>query len=129
MDSIGDFLTIIRNGFMLGKAFIVAPCSNIKLNIVQVLKNEGFIKDFSLEEEPGKKKIKVFLKYSSNGESAIHELTRLSRPGRRYYEKSKGVKPVIGKLGISILTTNKGVMTDKQARTLSVGGEVICSVW
>lgn len=129
MDAIGDFLTIIRNGFMLGKSIIVAPYSRIKLSIADVLKSEGFIKNLELiEEEQGKKKIKIFLKYV-NGESVIHELTRLSKPGRRYYESSKSIKPVIGKLGISILTTNKGIMTDKKARSQSVGGEVICSVW
>ncbi len=130
MDSIGDFLTIIRNGLMLGKPSIVDSYSTMKFNIAQVLKREGFIKGFEItdSETPAKKKIAILLKYV-DGESVIHEITRASKPGRRYYAKSKNIKPVIGKLGISILTTNKGIITDKQAAELSVGGEVICSVW
>jgi small subunit ribosomal protein S8 len=129
IDSIGDFLTIIRNGIALGKPYVVAPSSNVKMNIAQVLQNEGFIRSFeALDQATPHKKLKIVLKYV-DGESVIHEISRRSRPGRRYYAKAKNVKPIIGKFGISILTTNKGIMTDKQAKALSVGGEVICSVW
>ncbi len=130
IDSIGNFLTIIRNGLMLGKRFVEAPYSELKFNIAQILKDEGFIIDLEAinQDEVSKKKIKVMLKYV-DGESVIHEIKRLSRPGRRYYAKIKGLKPIKGKLGISILSTNKGLMTDKKAKELSVGGEVVCSVW
>ncbi|HEX2977800.1 MAG TPA: 30S ribosomal protein S8 [Candidatus Babeliales bacterium] len=129
IDSIGDFLTIIRNGIALGKPFVVAPSSNIKMNVAQVLQNEGFIRSFEIfDQDAAQKKIKIILKYV-DGESVIHEITRRSRPARRYYVNSSNIKPIIGKFGISILTTNKGIMTDKQAKALSVGGEVICSVW
>jgi small subunit ribosomal protein S8 len=129
IDSIGNFLTIIRNGFILGKRFIEAPYSKMNFDIAEILKEEGFITDVQITGDEPKKKIQVFLKYV-NGESVIHELKRMSRPGRRYYEKAKSLKPVKGNLGILILSTNKGqLMTDKQAKQAPVGGEVICSVW
>lgn len=129
IDAIGDFLTIIRNGLMASKRSVVAPYSKLKFEIVKILKEEGFIKDFEIvEEEPNKKMVKVFLKYV-DGESVIHEIVRKSTPGRRVYERASQMKFVIGKLGISIVTTNKGIMTNKRARELSVGGEVICSIW
>jgi len=129
IDTIGDFLTIIRNGLMVSKPFVVIPYSKMKFEIARILKEEGFIKDcILLEDAPKKKAIKVFLKYVDN-ESVIHEITRVSRPGRRYYAGSTVIKPVIGGLGISILSTNRGLMTNKKAKELSVGGEVVCTVW
>lgn len=129
IDAIGDFLTIIRNGLMVSKRSVEIPYSMIKLEIVKILEQEGFIKSFTVvEDEEPHKMIKVSLKYVG-GESVIHELTRISRPGRREYRKSDNLSSVIGKLGISVLTTNKGIMTDKRAKELSVGGEIICTVW
>ncbi|MEX0939985.1 MAG: 30S ribosomal protein S8 [Candidatus Babeliales bacterium] len=128
IDTIGNFLTIIRNGFILGKRSVEAPFSRMNFNIAQILKDEGFVKDIMIHGEGVEKRIKVLLKYV-DGESVIHEITRLSKPSRRRYEKAKSLKPVKGKLGISILTTSKGLMTNKKARELAVGGEVICSVW
>ena len=129
IDTIANFLTIIRNGLVLGKRSIQAPYSNFNFGIAQILKDEGFIKDAIIEEDgEKKKKIKVILKYV-DGESVIHELKRLSRSSRRYYSGAKNIRPIKGNLGISILSTNKGLMTDKQAKELMVGGEVICSVW
>ena len=129
VDVIGDFLAIIRNGLIASKRSVVAPYSKIKFELSQILKNEGFIKDFEvIEIDKAKKNLKVYLKYV-DGESAIHEITRVSTPGKRVYEKNDQIRKVIGNLGISILTTNKGIMTDKQAKELAVGGEVICSIW
>ena len=129
IDAIGNFLTIIRNGLMASKRSVECPHSNIKVGIAQILKDEGFIRDFAvIADDETKKKIKLSLKYV-NGESVIHELTRISTPGKRKYEKASRLKPVIGKLGIAILTTNKGILTDKQAKDMSVGGEIICTVW
>jgi small subunit ribosomal protein S8 len=128
IDSIGNFLTIIRNGFVVGKQFVEAPYSTINLNIAHILKDEGFIKSVEVSGGEIKKNLKVTLKYVA-GESVIHEIRRLSRPGRRYYEGARTLRPVRGNLGVSILSTNKGLMTDKRARELLVGGEVICSVW
>ncbi len=128
IDTIGDFLTIIRNGIMSSKSFIVAPHSTLKLEIASILKEEGFIKDFTVIDEDGKKAIKIFLKYV-NGESVIHDLKRVSRPGRRNYKGAASIKPVIGGLGLSILTTSKGVVSHKKAKELGIGGEVVCTVW
>lgn len=129
VDTIGNFLTIIRNGLVLGKRSVEAPYSNLKFQLANILKDEGFVKDVVLvDEDPIKKKIKIYLKYI-DGESVIHEISRVSKPSRRVYAGAKMIKPVKGKLGISILTTNKGLMTDKKAKALSMGGEIICSVW
>ncbi len=130
IDAIGNFLTIIRNGLMNSSPFVVMPYSNMRYEITQILKDEGFIKNFAIlnENELTQKSIKIFLKYV-DGESAIHEITRISRPGRRMYSGIKNVKPVIGGLGLSILTTNKGVITHKKAKELGLGGEVLCTIW
>lgn len=127
IDTVGDFLTIIRNGVAASKPFVIASYSNFKYQIAQILKDEGFIRDVVIEDD-GHKNLKIFLKYM-NGESVIHEITRISKPGRRVYEGVSNFKPVIGGLGLAILTTNRGVMTNKQARQLAVGGEVVCTIW
>jgi len=129
IDSIGDFLTIIRNGLMVSKRLVKIPSSNLKVDIAQVLKNEGYIKDFKVEKkEDNKTELTVFLKYV-NGESVIHEIKRVSTPGGRCYERCDKIEPIIGGLGIAILSTSSGVITDREARKLGVGGEVICSIW
>jgi len=130
VDSIADFITIIRNGIMVSKHFVVAPYSNMRYSIAQILKDEGFIHDFAIlnAESDATKSLKVILKYV-DGESVIHEIQRVSTPGRRVYVGRKNIKPVIGQLGISILTTNRGLIVNKQAKKFNVGGEVICTVW
>ena len=130
VDSIADFLTIIRNGVMVSKSFITAPYSKMRHSIAQILKNEGFIHDFAIinADSDAKRMLKIVLKYV-DGESVIHEIQRVSKPGRRVYAGSQKIKPVIGQLGISILTTSRGVIASQKAEQLSVGGEVICTVW
>ena len=129
VDSIGDFLTIIRNGMLVSKRTVKAPHSTLKFEIAQILKSEGFIKDVVVEElDAAKKQITIHLKYVK-GESVIHEIKRISTPGRRAYVGHASYKPVIGGLGLSIVTTNQGVMSSKQARQRGVGGEVLCTVW
>jgi len=129
MDSIANFLTIIRNGVHASKTFVVAPHSKLSLAIGGILRDEGFIKDcIEIEQEPGKKALKVVLKYV-DGESVIHEIERASKSSLRYYVGARTIRPVIGGLGISILTTSQGVITNKKAEQLGVGGEVICTVW
>lgn len=129
IDTVGNFLTIIRNGIMSSKRFVIAPHSKMKFEIAKILKEEGFIKDVIVENQDSvKKEIKVFLKYVE-GESVIHEIKRISRPGRRSYASVNEFKPVIGGLGISILTTSQGLLTNKKAKDLFVGGEIICTVW
>jgi len=130
VDSIADFITIIRNGVMVSKSFVTAPYSKMRHSIAQILKNEGFIHDFVIvnTDSEVKKLLKVVLKYV-DGEAVIHEIQRISKPGRRVYVGSKEIKPVIGQLGVSILTTSRGVIANQKAKKLSVGGEVICTVW
>jgi small subunit ribosomal protein S8 len=128
VDAIGDFLTIVRNGVLSSKRAVVAPYSRLKFEIAQILKDEGFIKDVAVEDLEGKKQLKIALKYVK-GESVIHEIDRISTPGRRHYVGHKGFRPVIGGLGVSIVTTNRGIMTNKKARQQGVGGEVLCTVW
>ncbi len=128
MDSIGDFLTVIRNGITARKRTVAVPTSKLKQRIAELLKDEGYIKDFKLEQEGVKGFLTVFLKYV-NGEPVIHEIVRRSTPGRRLYQRANGIKPVIGGLGIAIVSTNAGLLTDRKARELGVGGETICQVW
>ncbi|KIX85299.1 30S ribosomal protein S8 [Vermiphilus pyriformis] len=129
VDAIGNFLTIIRNGLMASKSIVTAPYSRMKAELARVLIEEGFIKDAQIiTDDTGKKHIKILLKYV-DGESVIHEIKRISTPGRRIYRSIDNVKPVIGGLGISILTTSAGLMTHKQAKQRGIGGEIICSVW
>ena len=103
--------------------------SKLKLNIAQLLKDEGYVKDFKLEQQDGNKNfLTVYLKYV-DGEPVIHEIKRMSTPGRRSYQRANKIKSVIGGLGIAIVSTNVGLLTDRRARELSAGGELICRVW
>ncbi len=133
IDVIGDFLTIIRNGLLRAKPQVEAPYSVMKQAVLDVLKGEGFVRDYAVVGDGVHKKLKIYLKYVG-GESVIHEIKRMSSPGcRRYVQVStKGhnrIKPVVGGLGISIITTSKGVMSHKKAKKLGVGGEIICTIW
>ena len=134
IDTVGDFLTIIRNGLQRARPFVVVPHSGLKQALLETLKTEGFIRDYAMVgENDVKKSLKIYLKYV-DGESVIHELTRISRPGCRQYAQiatsgHRKIKPVIGGLGVSIVTTSRGVMTHKKAKELGVGGEVLCTVW
>jgi small subunit ribosomal protein S8 len=128
IDTIGDFLTVIRNGVKSSKRLIYSPYSKMKYNIAQILKEEGFISDVIIEEKDERKYIKVLLKYF-NGNAVIHEINRSSKPGCRVYVGSKNIEPVISGLGLAILTTNKGIMSDKKAKQLLLGGELICTIW
>jgi small subunit ribosomal protein S8 len=129
IDSIGNFLTVIRNGLMVQKRSVTVQFSKQKYEIAKVLKEEGYIKDFQqIEDENKKPALSVVLKYV-DGESVIQHIIRMSSPGRRSYKRASGIDPVIGGLGISILTTSSGLMTDREARKKGVGGEIICQVW
>lgn len=127
-DPIADMLSRIRNAIMRRKDYVDVPYSNFKLTILKIMKDEGFIARYAVIDQPPFPVIKVLLKYK-DGESVIHELTKVSVPGRRFYAKSNNMPKVIGNLGISIISTSKGVMTNKKAKELQVGGEVICTLW
>jgi small subunit ribosomal protein S8 len=126
-DPIADFLTRIRNGQTSGKPEIVAPTSKVKLAIAQVLKDEGYIDDFNATETEGKPTLAVQLKYYQ-GRPVIDRLERVSRPGLRVYRGKDELPTVLGGLGVAIVSTSQGVMTDRQARAAGHGGEVICIV-
>jgi small subunit ribosomal protein S8 len=129
VDTIGNFLTVIRNGIAVSKGNVRAPHSRVNHQIATILKQEGFIRDFAVEQgDTAAKTLRVDLKYVE-GESVIHDLQRISTPGCRVYRGIVNLNPVIGGLGVSILTTSKGIMTDKEAKQKMVGGEVICTVW
>lgn len=128
IDSIGNFLTIIRNGFKTSRLSVMAPYSKMNNALAQILKDEGFIRDAYQVDKDNKKFLKVALKYV-DGESVIHDLKRVSKLSRRSYAGSADIRPVIGGLGLSILSTDRGIITHKQAKKLGVGGEVICTVW
>ncbi len=129
IDIIGDFLTVIRNGIMASKRWVHMPHSKEKAGIAKVLLEQGYIRTFEQAKDAKDKDIlRVQLKYV-DGVSSIHEITRKSRPGRRAYESVDKLTKVVGGLGVSILSTNKGIITDRQARAFNVGGEVLCHVW
>jgi len=128
-DPIGDMLTRIRNGQKAGKSTIISPASTLRENVLEVLKQEGYINDYAREKVPGGiEQIKIDLKYYEN-EPVIRSLDRVSKPGRRVYAKIKDLKPVNNGLGIVVLSTPKGVLSDGKARELNVGGEVLCNVF
>jgi small subunit ribosomal protein S8 len=128
-DPISDMLTRIRNAIMRDKEVTRIPFSKYKLSILEVLKNEGFISNFEKVEEEGKKNILVYLKYAANGRPVLNKLERVSKPSCRQYIGAGDVKPVLNGIGISILSTSKGVLSDKQCREQNVGGEIICEIY
>jgi small subunit ribosomal protein S8 len=128
-DPLGDMITRIRNGQRTQKSVVMAPASQLRMNVLDVLKREGYIRDFSRAEvSPGIAEIRIELKYAE-GEPVIKELRRVSKPGRRVYSKIKDLPRVYNGLGISILSTPRGVMSDNEARAANVGGEVLCTVF
>ncbi len=128
-DPIADFLTRIRNANMVKHESVEVPASKMKRDIAEILKNEGFIRDVEYIEDDKQGIIRVFLKYGKNNERVISGLRRISKPGLRSYVKADAVPKVLNGLGIAILSTSEGVMTDKDARAKKIGGEVIAYVW
>ena len=128
-DTIGDFITVIRNAGQAGKPTCSYPHSNLRAGLASILKERGFVSDCAeTKSEEGHKRLEVHLKYV-NGESAIKGISRASSPGRRSYCGYREIPQVLGGLGISILSTPKGIIDDKTARKNKLGGEVLCSVW
>ncbi len=128
-DPIADLLTRIRNANAVRHESLEVPGSKIKKEIVDILKNEGFIRDSEWIDDNKQGIIRIFLKYGPNNERVITGLKRISKPGLRVYAKSSEIPRVLGGLGIAIISTSKGVMTDKEARRQRVGGEVLAYVW
>jgi small subunit ribosomal protein S8 len=127
-DPLGDMLTRIRNGQRAGKRVIAAPASKLRARVLDVLQREGFIRGYSEAEVlPGVRELKIELKYHE-GEPAIREISRVSKPGRRVYSKLEDIPRVYNGLGVAILSTPRGVISDSEAREAHVGGEVLCKV-
>jgi small subunit ribosomal protein S8 len=128
-DPLGDMLARIRNGQRAHKAYVASPASKIRSNVLEVLQREGYIRGYSQENvRPGINELRIELKYV-DGEPVIRELTRISKPGRRVYSKINDLPRVYNGLGIAILSTPRGVMSDNEARAANVGGEVLCRVF
>ena len=128
-DPIGDMFSRIRNGQMRSLNSIIIPSSNFRKNILEILKNEGYIKDYFIEKnENNKTSLKITLKYYE-GYPVIKEIKRISKPGRRVYSRATSIPKVMNGLGLAILSTPKGVMSDVEARKKNVGGEIICRVF
>jgi len=128
-DPLGDMIARIHNAQMRSKPKVSTPSSRLRMNVLDVLKSEGFIRGFAAEQlRPGVAQLRIELKYAE-GEPVIKEITRISKPGRRVYSKIKELQRVYAGLGISILSTPRGVMSDAEARAANVGGEVLCRVF
>ncbi|MBX3280640.1 MAG: 30S ribosomal protein S8 [Acidobacteria bacterium] len=131
MDPIADMLTRVRNAIGARQTKVDMPASRLKIEIARILKEEGYITNYSLKTTEGSsaRTLRIFLRYGPKGESVISHLERISRPSRRVYVPSTGITRVLGGLGINILSTSRGVMTGKAARRARVGGEVLCNVY
>ncbi len=128
-DPVADLLTRIRNAINARQQKLDVPTSKLKVEIARILKEEGYLSNFKATEEGGHKVLRLYLKYGSNNDAAITNLSRVSRPGCRVYVGHTEIPRVLGGLGINILTTPRGVMTGRQARKSGVGGEILCEVW
>ena len=128
-DPIADMLTRIRNANTVGHETVEIPASKMKKAIAEILKEEGYITDFEVIEDDKQGMIKVTMKYGANKEKVISGIKKISKPGLKVYAKAGEVPKVLGGLGIAIISTSKGIVSDKEARKLGVGGEVICYVW
>ena len=128
-DPLADMLTRIRNAVMVKFDSVEMPTSTVKVNIASVLKEEGYIRDYEVAEGGVQGTLKISLKYGPDKESVITGIKRVSKPGLRKYAKADAIPKVLNGLGIAIISTSKGVVTDKTARALNFGGEIICEVW
>jgi small subunit ribosomal protein S8 len=128
-DPIADLLTRIRNGALAKHPRVEMPSSKMKIEIARILKEEDYLANFKVVEEKGKKTLRVFLRYTPDRRSVITDLKRISRPGSRRYVGKFDIKPVVGGMGIAIVSTPRGLMTGSSARKEGIGGELLCEVW
>ena len=129
IDPIADMLTRIRNGLMLRKTFVLVPNSRIKMAIAQILLDEGFIQGYEVTDERPQPNIRVWLKYDDKRRPVLTNLKRVSKPGRRVYSSKRELPWVLSGMGVAIISTPRGLMTDREARRQGVGGEILCYVW
>ncbi len=129
-DPISDLLTRIRNAHLAKHDRLDVPVSRLKLEVCRLLKEEGFIRNYrEIEVEGPTNSVRIFLRYSAQGEPAINSVTRISKPGRRVYRRAGEIQPVRNGLGVGIVSTSQGLLTDIQARERKVGGEILCELW
>jgi small subunit ribosomal protein S8 len=128
-DPIADLLTRIRNAAHAKHPRVDLPSSKLKIEVARILKDEGYLSNYKVVEEKGKKTLRVFLRYTPDRRSVITDLKRVSRPGSRRYVGKTDIRPVVGGMGISIVSTPRGLMTGQAARKAGVGGEMLCEVW
>ena len=128
-DPIADMLTRIRNAIRVEKVYVEMPLSKVKKGLAEVLKREGYIWDWEETEASPHKSLRVYLKYGPNGERVIQHIQRVSKPGRRVYRGAAKLRPVLGGLGITVISTSRGVISDREARQRKLGGEVLCEIW
>lgn len=128
-DPIADMLTRIRNAVRVEHPHVEMPSSKVKQGVADVLKREGYIWDWEEVQAEPANQIRLELKYGPNGERVIQTIKRVSKPGRRIYAKSRDLRPVLDGLGISVISTSQGVISDREARQKNVGGEVLCEIW
>jgi len=128
-DPIADMLTCIRNAIMAKKKEVTVPSSRMKVEIAKILKDEGFIRNFKVIDDNKQGLLQIWLKYTEDNKSVISGLERVSRPGCRIYCTKETLPVVMSGLGIAIISTSKGILTDKKCRELGVGGEIICKIW
>jgi len=128
-DPISDMLTRIRNGVLLRRTFVLVPSSTIKVAIAKILLDEGFIQGYEVTDERPQPNIRVWLKYDEKRRPILTNMKRVSKPGRRVYKSRQDLPRVLSGMGIAIVSTSKGLMTDREARRQGVGGEVLCYVW
>lgn len=128
-DPLADMLTRIRNAGMVKFETVEMPLSKVKTGVAAILKKEGFINDFQIVDTNTQGVLRIEMKYDQNNERIITNLKRVSKPGRRVYVKHDQIPKVMSGLGIAIISTSKGIFTDKEARTMKIGGELLCEVW
>lgn len=128
-DPIADMLTRIRNGLIARHDRVDIPASKLKAEIAKILKSEGYIADYKLAQDEIQGTLRVFLRYSDEGEPIIHGMQRVSRPGRRVYRRKAEIPQVLNGLGVSILSTSHGVLSGDDAKQAGIGGEILCQVW
>lgn len=128
-DPISDMLTRIRNAVAVEHPFVDVPASRVKKGIAEVLQKEGYIWDYEVIEEDPQDVLRINLKYGPNGERVISHIQRVSKPGLRKYRQIRDVQDVLGGLGISVMSTNKGIMSNREAKQQNVGGEMLCEIW
>lgn len=128
-DPIGDMLTRIRNGILARKGTVELPASNLKERVAEILRDEGFLSSVARTESDGRNKLVLGIRYGQDNKSSIQTIRRVSRPGQRIYVGYDSIPTVRSGLGVSILSTSRGVLTDRQARKMGVGGELLCEVW